>query len=69
MLDPDAAWSGHKGFVTDLLTPMDVTERTQIYLCGPPPMIIAARNRVAQFGAADSAVFAEEFLPSGVTAV
>jgi NAD(P)H-flavin reductase len=68
MVEPDAAWIWHKGFVTDLVTPADITDRTQIYLCGPPPMITAARKRVAQFGAADDAVFAEEFIPSGAAA-
>jgi benzoate/toluate 1,2-dioxygenase reductase subunit len=65
MVEPDASWNWHKGFVTDLVTAVDVTEETQIYLCGPPPMIAAARKRVASFGAADDAVFAEEFVPSG----
>lgn len=65
MVDPHTTWSGHKGFVTDLIGEADVTNPTKIYLCGPPPMITAARNRLAQFGVMGDSVFAEEFAPSG----
>ena len=65
MVEPDGTWTGHKGFVTDLVTEKDVTAASRVYLCGPPPMIAAARQRVAGFGVPETAIFAEEFIPSG----
>lgn len=69
MVEPQGPWDGHKGFVTDLVREDDVTAHTQIYLCGPPPMIAAARKRLADCGAREEAVFAEEFVPSDSAAV
>ncbi|MGN6460903.1 MAG: FAD-binding oxidoreductase [Pseudolabrys sp.] len=65
MVEPNGKWNGHKGFVTDLVKNSDVSDDSRVYLCGPPPMIAAARKRVAEFGVPDGAVFAEEFIPSG----
>ena len=61
---PENAWSGHRGFVTDLLHPEDISENTQAYLCGPPPMIAAARSKLSNLGLSPDAIFAEEFNPS-----
>lgn len=61
---PDATWSGHTGFVTDLIKPSDISEDSQAYLCGPPPMIAAARTKLDELGLSPEAIFAEEFNPS-----
>jgi benzoate/toluate 1,2-dioxygenase reductase subunit len=61
---PDPSWTGHTGFVTDLVEAGDISGDTQVYLCGPPPMINAARKRLAGFSLAEDAIFAEEFNPS-----
>ncbi|MEQ8708749.1 MAG: FAD-binding oxidoreductase [Rhodospirillales bacterium] len=61
---PEPAWTGHTGFVTDLIQPADITDDTQVYLCGPPPMISAARNKLHGLGLSPTAIFAEEFNPS-----
>ncbi len=65
MTEADGAWSGHKGLVTELVGPNDIGEPTQIYLCGPPLMIAAARKRVAACGGRRNSVYAEEFLATG----
>jgi ferredoxin-NADP reductase len=51
--------------VTDLLEPADVDASPDVYLCGPPPMIAAARAKLAALGQLPARIFAEEFLPSG----
>ncbi len=64
-VEAGASWSGHKGFATDLIRQNDITPQTRSYLCGPPPMIAAARKRLWSFGVDEKAIFAEEFIPSG----
>lgn len=51
------------GYVTDLLAADELNGR-RIYLCGPPPMVDAARELARRAGVHESAVYAEEFLPS-----
>lgn len=65
MVDADEGWQHHRGFVTDLVEAGDVREDTRAYLCGPPPMIAAGRDRLAGLGVAPDAIFAEEFNPTG----
>jgi NAD(P)H-flavin reductase/ferredoxin len=65
MAAPDQAWTGRRGFVTSLVTSDDLREWTQVYLCGPPAMIAAARKLLGEHGVPDGSIFAEEFLPSG----
>lgn len=64
VVEPGPDWSGAAGFVTDLLQPNDITENLQAYLCGPPPMIKAARSWFQDNGLAREHIFAEEFIPS-----
>lgn len=65
MVEPSDTWPGHKGFVTDLFDAKDIAAGTQAYLCGPAPMIEAARKRLTGCGMSMDFVFAEEFVPSG----
>lgn len=39
----DNEYKGHKGFVTDILKDMDLSDN-KIYMCGPPPMTKAAEK-------------------------
>jgi len=69
MAEPNSGWSRHKGFATDLVTPADLDGKTQVYLCGPPLMVLAARKLVSDCGVSDGAVFAEEFSPAGAVSI
>lgn len=62
---PANNWQGPKGYVTDLLTAADIVPGAQVYLCGPPPMIDAARRRLSQHGLPEDQVFTEQFIASG----
>lgn len=64
VMEPRAEWAGYTGVVTDLITQDDIDQSTQIYLCGPPAMLTAARKAVREFGASESMIFAEEFTPA-----
>lgn len=51
----------HNGFVTDILSPTALAG-SDVYLCGPPPMVDSGKAAAASHGA--SAIFTEEFTPS-----
>jgi benzoate/toluate 1,2-dioxygenase reductase subunit len=40
--------------------------QTTAYLCGPPPMIEAARRRLLQMGLVADRIYAEQFVPSAI---
>jgi NAD(P)H-flavin reductase/ferredoxin len=65
VMTPDAAWTGVRGVVTDLLQPADLEQLPDAYLCGPPPMIAAARDWLTAHGLPPVHIYAEEFTPSG----
>jgi NAD(P)H-flavin reductase/NAD-dependent dihydropyrimidine dehydrogenase PreA subunit len=54
----DSAWSGEKGYVTDLIRKTDLTGY-QIYMCGPDPMIEATLKTLKAMGANDEVVYYE----------
>ncbi len=60
--EPGGGPSFHAGFVTDLIdrpgTDIDA------YVCGPPAMIDAARDRLRDAGVAEERIHCERFLPS-----
>jgi benzoate/toluate 1,2-dioxygenase reductase subunit len=60
----EASWSGMVGTSVDALAAIEVTPETDAYLCGPPAMIAAARERLCARGLSDRAIFAEAFLPA-----
>lgn len=66
VVEPDASWTGDVGHVTTLLDEHAVAEpdNTDVYLCGPPPMIDAARERLLALGVPPRRIHAERFLPS-----
>jgi benzoate/toluate 1,2-dioxygenase reductase subunit len=43
-----------------------VDRGTRAYLCGPPPMIVAARRRLAALGVKPDHIYAEQFVPSSI---
>jgi len=59
----DAGWRQPTGHVTDHLQAADAIDR-DVYLCGPPAMIEAARTKLAGFGVPASRVRAERFVAS-----
>lgn len=58
----DAQWHGPTGHVTALLRPEHAAG--EAYLCGPPPMIDAARASLKDAGMAEAAIHAERFVAS-----
>lgn len=54
-----------KGFVTDHITPDDLSlSDADVYLCGPPPMVEAVRNHMAKLGISPSNFYFEKFNPA-----
>ena len=51
----------HTGYPTDLIGSSPLTPNTQIYVCGPPPMVDAARAAALKAGARKSDVLCERF--------
>jgi benzoate/toluate 1,2-dioxygenase reductase component len=51
----------HLGYGTDLIGQMTVDPRTQVYLCGPPPMVEAGREAMAKAGLRKSDALCERF--------
>lgn len=54
------------GLVTDLLDRIDAEKKAAatFYLCGPPPMIEAARNKLKSLGVDEARIVFEKFLPA-----
>lgn len=57
--EPDGRYT--TGRVTDLLAELGIDAGTRVYLCGPPPMVEAARKAVQQVGIARRDVLCERF--------
>jgi len=55
----------HTGTAVSLLRQEDFDANTASYLCGPPPMVNAARAALLGFGVAAEAIRAERFQPGG----
>jgi len=66
VVEPDASWTGQVGHVTTLIDEQAVEQpdNTDVYLCGPPPMIDTARERLLALGVPPRRIYAERFLPS-----
>lgn len=63
----DSGWQGERGLVTDLIDrhcPAD----TQVYMCGPPPMLDAAEQQLHQRGVAAGQIFSDKFLDKSALA-
>lgn len=66
VVEGSEAWDGPTGFVTELIDDGLLAEPAGVdaYLCGPPPMIDAAREALAKRGVEAKRIFAEKFLPA-----
>ena len=60
-----ASAHAHKGFVTHHL-PLDMLQATQadVYLCGPPPMVEAVREKLRELELVPASFHYEKFAPS-----
>lgn len=59
--ETDAPAGAHQGYATDLMTEQTITKDTRIYLCGPPPMVDAARAAAVKVGKKKSDILCEKF--------
>jgi NAD(P)H-flavin reductase len=59
-----AGWSGPRGHVTELLRPELVAGESEVYLCGPPPMIDAGMRWLEAHSVPPRRIHAERFLAS-----
>ncbi len=57
----DAPAGCHQGYGTDLIKKLAIDPRTQVYLCGPPPMVDAGREAIVKAGLRKSDVLCERF--------
>ena len=58
-------WKGTTGHVTSLLRPEILNDGdSEVYLCGPPPMIEAAETWLTTQGVDTALIHAEKFVPS-----
>jgi NAD(P)H-flavin reductase len=64
VVEPGPGWNGAAGHVTGLLRDALVAEDSDVYLCGPPPMIEAAQRWLSAGGVDSGRVHSEKFLPS-----
>lgn len=63
---PGPGWEGHVGFVTDAVRDhVGDPLNHAYYLCGPPPMIGAARELLAGWRVPNTQIHEETFIPSG----
>ena len=61
------AWDGERGLVTDAIARrMGSLRGYDAYLCGPPPMVEAARELVIKLGVREANVYFDAFVPTGV---
>lgn len=54
-------WAGERGLVADKLLGLPELARSQLYLCGPPPMVDAADAMARRADVPADAVFADRF--------
>ena len=67
--EPDDAWEGETGFVTDVVRAHEADlKRTDAYVCGPPPMVEAAITVLSELGALEGRIFYDKFTTTGESA-
>lgn len=54
-------WRGLRGFVTDVIEG-HITGNEKVYMCGPPPMIDAAEEKLQTFSIRPSHIYYDKFL-------
>jgi len=59
-------WDGEVGLITDVLRRREGRlDRTDAYVCGPPPMVEAALELLPALGVADKRIFYDKFTTTG----
>jgi propane monooxygenase reductase subunit len=62
----DSAWEGATGFVTDVVRRDETNlDGTDVYICGPPPMVEAALEILPSLGANEKRIFFDKFTTTG----
>lgn len=51
----------HTGYATELIEKMSLAKNTKVYVCGPPPMVNAARAAAIKAGIRKSEILCERF--------
>lgn len=68
-MEPEGSdWRGARGLVGDKLAEVPRLAESQIYLCGPPPMVDAAELIALGHGVSKEAILADRFFDRGRTA-
>lgn len=63
---PHPGWTGEAGLVTEAIARRMVSLRGyDAYLCGPPPMVAAARDLVLELGVRGPNLYYDTFVPTG----
>lgn len=58
---PDAEWQGLSANSVQAVQALSLSAETEAYLCGPPGMVLAARQALLELGVAKEEIFNEEF--------
>lgn len=59
--EADAPEGCHTGYATELVSQLELAANTQVYVCGPPPMVEAARTAVLAAGINKDHIYCERF--------
>lgn len=62
-------WNGEVGFITEVVRAHESQlQRTDAYVCGPPPMVEAAITVLTELGAPEGRIFYDKFTTTGESA-
>ncbi len=65
----DEDWEGEVGFITDIVKASGTDfAKTDVYVCGPPPMVEAALDMLPGLGVAEKHIYYDKFTTTGDTA-
>ncbi len=65
----DSDWQGRRGLVTDFIGDSELTlEQPHVYMCGPPPMLDAAMDKLLTLGVPANVMHFDKFLDRSHTA-
>ncbi|MDQ2959429.1 MAG: 2Fe-2S iron-sulfur cluster binding domain-containing protein [Candidatus Dormibacteraeota bacterium] len=66
----EAGWAGEEGLVTQVVERrMGSLKGYDAYLCGPPPMVEAARESVVRLGVREANIHYDAFVPTGAATI
>jgi methane monooxygenase component C len=67
LMDAPSEWQGFQGTAVAAFARhfADVAEKPDVYLCGPAPMVEAARAAARRLGVPEDQIYREEFVASG----